>query len=463
MEGVINQNGEGALVNNAGLDDSAGTDCCCNGDLYYRLTLCYNQSHAGNPPEMIAVKLPFACGGCPLNTGRIVIYRGLCYSADGPESGCEPLACAMGKCEATKWPIELLTGVLIVSAGDLTCKGLGVTCATSPCVPVVPGCCTEDSYGPCIDYNDPTVCKYPKRFRITRQANYHTKNSFYNNIGNPCSDYQTCADLRITISLSAEYQCVEGGANTAPTLRTFGGSVTASGFSVAGYPGIDGTYNYDISSPGAGGTLCNVGSFIMVGNTSLVGALDILKRNNCSGNHDWAANDPNCRPSESFTCTAGRYIYSLSATCTAGFIQETDYRDCNLCIYNHRAAGYFVPPCGSLPNFEEDWQDSRILSSVVGCGNDTGTDYQNPGDPLTGFLLRNTNLSVVRQTPNNTFGERATRWLGIEWLGEPMPVRVWKWIVGRRVKPQGCGCMARPKSAWLKFVDWLGAKPQLSH
>lgn len=50
------------------------------------------------------------------------------------------------------------------------------------------------------------------------------------------------------------------------------------------------------------------------------------------------------------------------------------------------------------------------------------------------------------------------RWLGINWLGEPFPKRLrlkcaFPFVY---VKPlPGCGCMARPKSALLRLVDWL--------
>lgn len=66
---------------------------------------------------------------------------------------------------------------------------------------------------------------------------------------------------------------------------------------------------------------------------------------------------------------------------------------------------------------------------------------------------------------------QTTRWLGIEWIGTPFPKRlrvrsVFPSLEVPRVvqcpvfvQPMPrCGCMARPKRAILRLVDWLNEK-----
>ena len=53
------------------------------------------------------------------------------------------------------------------------------------------------------------------------------------------------------------------------------------------------------------------------------------------------------------------------------------------------------------------------------------------------------------------------RWLGIRWFGVPKPLRMLMrpWLTG---DVQGCGCIARLKTLWLKIQGKLG-KSEVSH
>ena len=52
---------------------------------------------------------------------------------------------------------------------------------------------------------------------------------------------------------------------------------------------------------------------------------------------------------------------------------------------------------------------------------------------------------------------RVVRWLGIEWLGCPKPVRWW-WRIRYRmatVKLPACGCCRRAREAWEWVAGWF--------
>jgi hypothetical protein len=52
--------------------------------------------------------------------------------------------------------------------------------------------------------------------------------------------------------------------------------------------------------------------------------------------------------------------------------------------------------------------------------------------------------------------ENPTRWMGLEWEGEPMPLRVLNKLVGRPSSGCGCGCIRPLKRLWRRL---LGAVP----
>lgn len=49
-------------------------------------------------------------------------------------------------------------------------------------------------------------------------------------------------------------------------------------------------------------------------------------------------------------------------------------------------------------------------------------------------------------------GDQPTRWLGLEWEGRPMPLRVVDRLLGRRVPTCGCGCIKPLKRAWRRLL-----------
>ena len=49
-------------------------------------------------------------------------------------------------------------------------------------------------------------------------------------------------------------------------------------------------------------------------------------------------------------------------------------------------------------------------------------------------------------------GVSIVKWLGLRWYGEPMPRRWWKrWRTGMRGPWKGCGCLVKPKEAWVQL------------
>lgn len=358
---------------------------CCggSGQLYYLLKLCGTIVPPG-VPQYIAVPAPFACGGCPLNTDRIVIYRGHCYIALGlSPPACVPEACADGKCEASKLTRDQLgSDTLIVTAGDLLCKPLDTTCHTVPCVPVQPGCCSSPLRSPyCGDGSTQIECPMPKRFRISRSGNYHVISRFYADFGG-CTGPGVCEDVQLIFSIVAEFQCIEGaGRISRATCRSLTGHVRYTGFSTG----------RDIPQADHDFIFTDEGSYARAV-SEITSYIDNLPQPfggyaNCGGDHVSTIGDepPSCR-THTETCEGGRYIVSDTINCASPLnlntitISSTLYQDCWQRIYNYAGTGSHHTNC-TANMWNDNGFDQTLISAVVACPTDAaGVD---PGNPIT--------------------------------------------------------------------------------
>lgn len=392
--------------------------CCQSGPpaLFYRLRLC-GQPISG-VPQYIAVEVPFECGGCPLNAGRIVIYRGHCYVALGPDQCDHPLICADGKCEADKLLREMLEPTdLIVAAGDLICKPLSMTCQTVPCVPVVPGCCSSPLRSPfCGDGHTQIDCPMPKRFRVSRTGSYRIR-SWVIDDPQGCGGYYQCENRFISFSVTAEFECEEGTGFTTATMRTLAGSVGVSGVvdPQTGLPSPCNGGRSFVYNPSMRGTVGTDLSFVPTSDSQydLLGLIQCATGGfYCNGSHDiQGPNDPpNCRTITE-TCEGGRHIYTERGTCHFGTIDWTDYKDCYLRVLNKTSIGHY-DICGNLPSWNDTAFDQTIISAVTACPIDQ-SEYVDPGQPSDdglifpragGNIRLNPNIRQIRQTTEDTFG-----------------------------------------------------------
>lgn len=358
-----------------------GDPCCCGdgNELYYVLNLCY-ASHNAPPdvPRLIAVLVPFTCGGCPLSSERIVIYRGYCYFASpNYDPYCEPLACAEGRCESPKFDRLGIGSAVIVNAGELLCKSLETTCQTVPCVPEEPGCCSETDRMDCPDGSF-AVCNRPKRFRVIRAGSNDVK-SWCSDIPTDCASWRVYEDIKIKWDVWSEFACVEtGGTFTEVTCRAGGGSMTVSGLidPQTGLPSImNGVWTVEPLGGSLGGLYGGVSGYdvtLRKGNlTASVGTLRDPGGFRPCGFHFPDGDD--FTQSEVNQCVGGRLFKRLTASATTGWgtpgtYNESEYADCFYYMKKIDTVGYDTPNrCPGLIRWNDRLRDDMHLVFVTAC------------------------------------------------------------------------------------------------
>lgn len=136
------------------------------------------------------------------------------------------------------------------------------------------------------------------------------------------------------------------------------------------------------------------------------------------------------------------------------------------------------PDCGRLPiqvTGQKDWVKTRypkfgeptieyedhqaatlteslVVTTLVDdcCPKEPGNPYNPAPDPIP-VDPDNPGIPVDPAPPLSGVGANFVSWLGIDWIGVPAPVRVWRWVTGRGQPEAGCGCMATPKGWFQKW------------
>lgn len=356
---------------------------CCGGDNreFYILNLCHTANAPPEVPRRIAVPLPFTCGGCPLSSRRIVIYRGYCYEASPNFDGaCTPLPCAGGACESPPVPRSAVGNDPIVNPGELQCKPLDATCSTVPCVPEEPGCCSELDRRECPD-GSYVECNRPKRFKIVRFGT-HSLKSWCNDQLPDCRQWQLVEDVKIKWNFWHEYQCEEtGGDRTQATCRAAGGSIVVSG-------AIDWNFG-NVPSPLNGEWRATCNGFVRGSETStasvLLYAMGTVRP--CGGGYLGDA----CTNSEYDNCSDGRRFHRRTVSCsdTGGYLNESSYSDCNYAMSRLKYRTFDSPRCPGQPTVVQDFSDDEQYVFVTAC----------PGDPPQVPLPEDARAFVPRSNP----------------------------------------------------------------
>lgn len=362
------------------LEGEAGDPCCCGVDTseYYILNLCYPHQAPPDVPRSIAVLVPFTFGGCPLSSERIVIYRGYCYvAATNYDPYCTPLPCAEGRCESPRVPRSAIGNTPIVNAGELQCKALDVTCATVPCVPEEPGCCSSTDRMDCPDGSF-AVCNRPKRFRMLRFGEHNVK-SWCSDNPQDCRSWRVAEDIKIKFDVQHEFQCVEdGGAFTQPTCRAGGGSISVSGL-IDPQTGLPSIMNGEWVSGPTDGTLGGYwggasGYDAIVRKGDLTATINILR--DPGGFRPCGFHFPDgddFTQSEVNQCNAGRRFRRLTASAstgsgTPGTYNESEYGDCNFYMKKIDTTGFDAPfRCPGQIRWDDKLRDEIHLVFVLAC------------------------------------------------------------------------------------------------
>ena len=374
---------EGGLA----VDGAESDPCCCTppDSNYYILYPCSPQTLPDGFPAIIAVVDTFSCGqSCPLNCDRVVLYQGVCYHPNCLDFDvhCESLPCAGGRCKVPSFPFDWLQpGTRIVTPSELICKPIELTCRDTPCVPVQPGCCSASDLGPCFGQwtgqgYDQTICRRPKRFKISRTGNYRVKSWVYDDPGS-CRGYHVCEDVSLTFHFEAEFQCVEDGTtNSTATLRAFSGTMSARGYPPQYFGGIDVNGDnfftlQDALQWGSGG-IENLGMYLpfrfgfSTGHmlNMFPGQLGLMP--SCNGTHNPGyGDDTNCiRQTQS---CLGASISERHGSCTHGTLDEVRYRDCFLKLFSFLSVGFYAAPCPADQAWDETATDQTFLSNMIGC------------------------------------------------------------------------------------------------
>lgn len=168
--------------------------------------------------------------------------------------------------------------------------------------------------------------------------------------------------------------------------------------------------------------------------------------------------------------------------CFQAAFSGTPYRPVSLARVNGGGAGTYGPPFDTDPfpsgSFDVSGQSGMtpgstlsvarswsvraealdririVLSETVSARRPTSVGTDEFDQTFAAELL----VEVLAPCPpsalqsNTSPGDQPTRWLGLEWEGRPMPLRVVDRLLGRRVPTCGCGCIRPLKRAWRRLL-----------
>lgn len=352
------------------LDAVACLQKCCQQappQLWNQAFLCDPSHQPADIPRVITFLDGFKCDSCDLNGDRIIIFRDHCYQVQADVLG-RMFDCNGTTLKKREISIYPYPGATVANWSELVCKPLEATCADPQCVVQLPGCCCPDSTGPCPDQPDNSICKRPKRYRITRDASYLVRSWAI------VDGYRICEDVSLTAHFDAEFQCIENTNPVQVELKAFSGRVTATGYDPSPRGGINwnGTRTYTLQDAldyghggfeGLGDPLPFKSGFVLYLYNNLPRPFGTIV--NCTGYHDPAYGDSNCITDVS-TCVGGRRSRTVRGNCRNGSISHGEYQDCNTRMLQHNSIGNYSAPFSGQA-WLETASDMTTITNLLGC------------------------------------------------------------------------------------------------
>lgn len=430
--GVVGSDGTGLVA-----DDPCE---CCDGQVWLRADLCNDGDAPPDVPRRITFRKGFIClDGCPVTGGRIIAFRGYCYTV---VSGAGNIDCQGARSKPEEYPSPY-PGATVAAWAELLCKSLEADCLNQACVPVEPGCCTTPYSGP------GCMCQLPKRFRVREVSRYQYKSLAYADPGT-CSGLAVCEDLIVDIDVYADYECDEENVGpdgrSAPVCFNVGGAAVVSGLNrqSSQFPPINLNGTYPVRpvgeqffpntfiGPFGGGPVKWVPD-------ELAGEfLYQFTQGFCGGQHSYAENEPpNCVSDTTVNQNCQR-VRNRTVNCDFWVANEIEYTSCFLYDRVMQDRGYSAPPCPRDLRWDDSVTSRITIINLAYCQRDF---------PQVGGIGGSPRPSPATVPPENEPVQLST-WLGVNWRGTPYPKRLMDFVLkGTPIGTDpGCGCIDRLKS-----------------
>ena len=435
-----------AVVGDAGTGLVSNDPCeCCDGQIWLRADLCNQGDAPPEIPRIITFRKGFIClDGCPVTGGRIISFRGYCYTV---VSGSGNIDCQGSRSAPIEYPAPYPDATIAVWA-ELLCKSLEATCLNEACIPTEPGCCT-------VPFNNSAGCScpLPKRFRVRHVARYRYVSTAYNDPG-ACAGLGVCEDLVVDVDVYADYECDDGNVRpdglAEPVCYNVGGAAVISGlnrFSSQDPPiNLNRTYQVrPVSEQRFLGKLSSGwfghpfgGGPVRWIPPELEGEVNYqFAQGFCGGSHYYLENEPPGCVSESTVNTNCRTIYTRSVDCNFWEADETIYEDCRLYDRLMVDRGFSSPPCNRDLRWSDSVTDRRTIINLANCQK----------VPIIGDVGGMPRPSPTK-VPIEDEPVQLSTWLGMNWRGTPFPKRLLDFALNGTPlgTDPGCGCIDRLKS-----------------